>query len=389
MSSSAASAKTQSPTAGKKQPSKYTPAPEDLTLGKIRGAIPKEMFKQNTAKSLAYMAKDLVQVAVFHYAMSVFVAPATERFTGALHPVAGFAVSFVVWNLFWFFQGLNFTALWVIGHENGHGGFSSSATVNELVGFLVHSALLVPYHAWRVTHATHHKYTNHLTMDTVFVPNKMPAQLKEAVEQSPVVSFAQFVGMLVFGWPAYLSANVASQEYDGGRRVNHFEPSSPLFRNSDRWGVIVSNVGLVGVVSLLAIAVKQVGFASVAAYYVMPYLWTNAWLVYITFMQHHDQRIPYYDDKNFNFVRGALCSVDRDYGFVSAWLHHINDSHVVHHLFHDMPWYNAIEVTRKHIKPILGEYYASDSRSMLTQTVEAWRNCQYVVPSEGITYFRR
>ena len=138
----------------------------------------------------------------------------------------------------------------------------------------------------------------------------------------------------------------------------------------------------------IGIAINKVGFMTVLCYYGVPYLWTNGWLVYITFMQHHDLRIPYYNEENFNFVRGALCSVDRDYGVANAWVHHINDSHVVHHLFSDMPFYNAIEVTRKYIKPILGEYYASDKRPMAVQTYESWRKCLYVVPSEGITYFR-
>jgi omega-6 fatty acid desaturase (delta-12 desaturase) len=366
------------------RPAKYAAPPEDLTIAKIRAGIPRDLFKQNTTKSLMYMMRDLGQVVVFHLAMSHIVAPWLQ--TTALTGMAGFALNFVVWNVFWFFQGLNFTALWVLAHEAGHGGFSDSATVNELVGFVLHTALLVPYHSWRVSHATHHKYTNHLTMDTVFVPDGLPQPLTEAIEESPVVSLAKFIGMVTLGWPFYLAVNIAGQNF--GRRTNHFEPSSPLFKKGDRWGVLVSNVGLLGVLAVIGVAIKHVGWWTVLAYYGMPYLWTNAWLVYITFMHHHDARIPHYTDANFNFVRGALCSIDRDYGFVNAWLHHINDSHVVHHLFHDMPWYNAIEVTRKYIKPLVGEYYASDSRSMLTQTIESWRQCLYVVPSEGISYFR-
>lgn len=364
---------------------RYPVAPDDFTIATVRNGIPREMFKQNTTRSVMYLIRDFIQVAVFHYAMSGIVAPFMETSSLFAGPL-GYLLSFAVWNVFWFFQGLNFTALWVLAHEAGHQAFSPSKTINELVGYVLHTALLVPYHSWRVTHATHHKYTNHLTQDTVFVPKKLPAPLKEAIGDAPLVSTLQFIGMLVGGWPAYLSLNVASQEY--GRRTNHFEPSSPIFRPSDKWGVLVSDVGLLAVWAIIGVAIKQAGFWAVFAYYFAPYLWTNAWLVYITFMQHHDLRIPYYTEENFNFVRGALCSVDRDYGFCNAWLHHINDSHVVHHLFSDMPFYNAIEVTRKYIKPVLGDYYASDKRSIFTQTAEAWKKCLYVVPSEGVTYFR-
>lgn len=364
-------------------------APESLNIAVIRSGIPKELLKQNTGKALMYIARDCAQVAATYLVWSSFIEPTIFPALAELPAAAGLLIRVALWNLYWWVQGMNFTALWVAGgHEAGHGAVSSSKTVNELVGFVFHTFLLVPYHAWRVSHATHHKYTNHLGLDTVFVPHTEDTPLKEAIGDAPVVALVRFFLMLTLGWPLYLILNVAGQNF--GRRTNHFEPSSPLFRNSDRWGVIVSNIGILAMLLLLGIAAKETSLWTVVAHYGMPYLWTNAWLVYITFMHHHDTRVPHYDDANFNFVRGALCSVDRDYGWlVNSWLHHINDSHVVHHLFHDMPWFNAIEVTRKYIKPALGKHYASDSRNMWTQTWESWSQCLYLIPSEGIAYFRQ
>lgn len=55
-------------------------------------------------------------------------------------------------------------------HEAGHQAYSSSKTINNAVGWVLHSALLVPYHSWRISHGRHHAATGHLTRDEVFVP---------------------------------------------------------------------------------------------------------------------------------------------------------------------------------------------------------------------------
>ena len=53
---------------------------------------------------------------------------------------------FALWNVYAFAAGTVATGLWVIAHECGHRAFSDSNTVNDAVGLVLHSALLVPYH---------------------------------------------------------------------------------------------------------------------------------------------------------------------------------------------------------------------------------------------------
>jgi omega-6 fatty acid desaturase (delta-12 desaturase) len=45
---------------------------------------------------------------------------------------------------------INPAGIWVIAHECGHGAFSDYSWVNDLVGFTMHSLLLVPYYSWCV-----------------------------------------------------------------------------------------------------------------------------------------------------------------------------------------------------------------------------------------------
>ena len=56
--------------------------------------------------------------------------------------------------------------------------------------------------------------------------------------------------------------------------------------------------------------------------------------VMITLLQHTHKSLPHYDDKEWDWLRGALCTVDRSFGqFLNVMHHHIADTHVAHHLF--------------------------------------------------------
>ena len=45
-----------------------------------------------------------------------------------------------LWALYGFWAGLFATGIWVIGHECGHQAFSESKTINNTVGWILHSA---------------------------------------------------------------------------------------------------------------------------------------------------------------------------------------------------------------------------------------------------------
>lgn len=78
--------------------------------------------------------------------------------------------------------------------------------------------------------------------------------------------------------------------------------------------------------------------------YIIPYLVVNNWLVTITLLQHTHPKLPHYNGKEWDWLRGALATVDRSYGFLDFFFHHIADTHVAHHLFSAMPHYHAEEV---------------------------------------------
>ena len=56
--------------------------------------------------------------------------------------------------------------------------------------------------------------------------------------------------------------------------------------------------------------------------------------VAITYLHHTHMEVPHYDPKTWTFVKGALATVDRDFGFIGRHMWHgIVDTHVVHHIF--------------------------------------------------------
>jgi len=111
--------------------------------------------------------------------------------------------------------------------------------------------------------------------------------------------------------------------------------------------------------------------------------------VAITFLQHTDPSLPHYTADQWNFVRGAAATIDREFGFIGRHLlHGIIETHVLHHYVSTIPFYNADEATEA-IKPVMGRHYRADTREGPIGFIKAmWKSarwCQWVEPSEGAT----
>lgn len=53
-----------------------------------------------------------------------------------------------LWIIYAIINGTIATGVWVLGHECGHKAFSNSDILNDSLGFILHTALLVPYFSW-------------------------------------------------------------------------------------------------------------------------------------------------------------------------------------------------------------------------------------------------
>merc|ERR1712157_696324 len=151
-------------------------------------------------------------------------------------------------------------------------------------------------------------------------------------------------------------------------------------------------MGTLGVIATLAYLFKlslDYGFLTVFLWYTAPYMWVNFWLVTYTWLQHTDPSVPQYGADEWTFMRGALTTIDRDYGIFCFFHHKIGPTHVTHHLFHEIPFYNGDEATR-HIKAYLDPMglYNYDPTPWYKAMWRIAKTCHYVEDLNGIQYFK-
>jgi fatty acid desaturase len=388
--------------------SSYNPlakdAPELPTKGEIKAKIPKECFQRSYFRSFYAVAQDLSIAAACVCLTSLLLSADLPDWT---NPVA--VLTWVVgWSSYAFWMGTIMTGPWVLAHECGHGAFSDSQDVNDVVGFVLHQALLVPYYAWQYTHAKHHRRTNHLTDGESHVPpvagevglgpeqdrHSFYAAWHEVMGDGPFALF-QIWSHLFLGWPLYLLglASTGKLKNDGtpldGAIADHFRPNSPMFPAKIASKILLSTVATIAAIAGLVYAGFVFGHLKVFLWYWCPYFVVNAWLVLYTWLQHTDPSVPHYGEGEWSWVRGALSTIDRPYGIFDFFHHNIGSTHVAHHLFHEMPWYNAKKATR-HLKAFLEPkgLYNYDPMSWPLAMWRIARTCHYVEESKGIQYFK-
>lgn len=352
--------------------------PPTFTLKTIRDAIPEHCFQRNLFTSLSHLASDLAIIAVFGYLATYINHSSLPDWS-----------SYVLWPIYWFAQGAVMTGVWVLAHECGHQSFSESEFANNLVGTICHSLLLVPYHSWRITHGRHHNNTGSCENDEVFAPATRSDWAKEMLRETPIAQAWGILVMLTVGWmPGYLVFNATGPSKYRGKNANHFSPTAAFFEPKDYWLIIQTDIAFFICLAIAGFAIYTFGFATVAAFYLLPLMVTNYHLVLITYLQHTDVFVPHFRGKEWSWLRGALCTVDRSFGPVlDHTFHHITDTHVCHHLFSKMPFYHAQEAT-KHIRRVLGPYYLKDDTPIARSLWRSYSTCQFVEDNGDIVFYK-
>jgi len=327
--------------------------------------------------------------SLLHAATSVLLTIATGLLAWRFLPLAWEWAP--LWLLYMVVCGTFATGVWVVAHECGHRAFCRGTKLQDSIGFVLHSAMLVPYFSWQRSHAVHHAKTNHLTEGETHVPKADGTAQASRSERAgrvmgrwlrAVVTLASRLGT---GWPMYLLVGATG----GPRRgvTNHFWPKAPFSQAlfPGRWPrrVILSSAGVAFTIVLLgwwAFVVSNI--STVLALYVGPLLVVNAWLVAYTWLQHTDVDIPHYDDDDWSFVRGAFCTVDRPYGPVVNFLHHhIGSTHVAHHINAKIPHYRAKAATQA-IADAFPDLYRYDPTPIPKALWRVARDCHVVAKSD-------
>ena len=316
------------------------------SLIEIKNILPKRSFSIKTTTSLKYLLQS-ISIQIFVTALG-FIIP----FSKDMIPV---------WILYSILSGTTAMGFWVLAHECGHGAFSKNKILETSIGYVLHSLLLVPYFSWQRSHSIHHRFTNHISKGETHVPiviggdgiNEKKGGLDEINTSISLgktkYGILQLILHLLFGWPAYLlTGSTGGLEYGTS---NHFWPKKP-FSNKlwfSKWvkKVWISDIGVLVTLFLLFKAIAFFGLIPVIAFYFGPLLVVNCWLVIYTWLHHTETDVPHLSNSEFTFIRGAFLTIDRPYGQIINFLHHnIGSSHVIHHIYSNIPHYHAKEATK-------------------------------------------
>ncbi|KAI0362842.1 hypothetical protein BV20DRAFT_1007969, partial [Pilatotrama ljubarskyi] len=216
--------------------------PPNISIKDVHAAVPRHLFEKSTTKSLFYAGRH-VALSVLFYTFATRIDSLARTLSAALGCGAWskYAFSWAFWALHWFWQSVAFAGMWTLGHECGHDALSQYAWVNVVLGMCLHTWVLTPYFAWRITHRSHHKGANNLARDETYHPFtrrdlKLPdatmataMDYKELVEETPLFTLFKMVIRQFLGFQLYLIHNrKGNPKYPPG--TSHYKPSSKLFK---------------------------------------------------------------------------------------------------------------------------------------------------------------
>jgi len=333
----------------------------ELTIEEIKKAIPAFLFKKDEMRFLTN-----VGFSVSLTLLTGFLAYKFIPLTAAWIPA---------WILYAIVNGTISIGVWVLGHECGHQSFSDNKWANDILGFILHTVYLVPYFNWQHSHHVHHSRTNHIDEGETHVPHKAETaagqkfiKLRDSIGEDAFSLYTIFL-MLVFGWPVYLLTGATGGPARGF--TSHFFVPNKLFPAKMLPKMITGIVGIIGMLYCLYLWAQATSGLTVLALYFGPYFIGNMWLVAYTYLQHTEHDIPHYDASSWNWLKGALCTIDRNYpGFINALHFDIGSTHVLHHIFSQLPHYNA-PVANEYLKQVLGNRYRFDDRNVFRSLFEA------------------
>ncbi|KAG5574095.1 hypothetical protein H5410_063861 [Solanum commersonii] len=125
---------------------------------------------------------------------------------------------------------------------------------------------------------------------------------------------------LTAGMPLYYAINIAGRPYD--RFASHYDPYSPIYNDCERLQIYISDAVV------------------------------NGFIVLITLLHHTHASLPHYDSLEWDWLRGVLATVDRDYGVLTK--------------------------ATKAVRPLLGEYYQFDGTPFYKAIWRDFFECIYI-----------
>ena len=282
-------------------------------LPRIIKNIPRQYLRPNMWVSFAYLARDLVFAVVLVALLLKF-----------RSPWIALPLSLIL--------GLVMTGIFVIGHDAGHRSFSSNLAVNDTVGNILSALLMWPFHVWRLSHDTHHRYTHHIDKEVAWRPFS-----QEKVDRlSP---YARFMYLSTRTWMFFVGSIFFTLYFvrDGlrGLKSRHFRPNeiASLYR-SMTLTVAVATI-------MIGAACHAAGWYGFLFLILIPQLTFQFWMSTFTFFHHTHPDSPFMEEGTWDPSKAQLAStIHMRYPRWIEWLTHDISVHVPHHVCVGIPHYH-------------------------------------------------
>ena len=373
-------------------------SPAPFSLSDLRNAIPSYCFKPSYLKSFSYVLHDCFGVLLF-LCINITLSNNVIHINSSISIISQ-------WFVLPFFQGCFMLGLFQIGHDCGHGGFSSNILVNDIIGNFVHTILLWPYYPWKFTHHMHHANVNSLSKNDGFFAayssKKQDVKRIVKTKQYRLVTCSKpyyqnilnlilrvilFILMNAFGWFFFLVFDISGRpmHYNNCQKqkqnqfevVSHFNPFCCMFNNKFKKQVqcFISILFVSGwVYTLIFVFGNMYGAVMMIKLFWLPHMFGTHLLLTVGILQHANERIAKFNDDEWNWLRGSFGTIDNDLGFINYFSHNGSNGHFIHHLFSNIPHYHCIEATKHLLNkfPIIKEkYYIYEKHHLYF--VQAWK----------------
>jgi acyl-lipid omega-6 desaturase (Delta-12 desaturase) len=280
---------------------------QGLAAAHLIKAIPRECFERRLGPELRGLA---TSAAVFALA---YVALALNPFWWLLPAL-------------WFVAGTAGWGLYVIGHECGHDSFSDNRKLNRVVGHLMLTPFLYPFHSWRLLHNRHHANTNSIERDINWRPLPMVVYRKLPWRSRSVYRLVR----TVFWWAGTLY-EWATMAFD----LRRFQEGRD--RRHVRFSIVI--VALYAALFFPALF-SSAGLWGLVKYWVMPWLVAHGWFSTITLTHHTHPQIPFLEKRRWSPVGANLTmTIYCRYPRWAELLSHDITVHIPHHVAPSIPFH--------------------------------------------------
>lgn len=229
-----------------------------------------------------------------------------------------------------FFHGLSYLSLWLIGHDCGHQSFSNNHKVNQLVGSIATSFMLMNYENFRRSHNMHHNFIGNIEKDEAFGPK---AKRKDFWLQRLIRS------VVLIPFFAYLMAILFPSLTKTPNYVNYFWPDKTP--NS-----IKAFVFILAYLLLLALIASFMPFSYFFFVGILPILVAWVFFLITTFLNHTGADTVWYPNEIWTYDKGVVNSINLSYGpVIDYFLIGLGRDHFAHHINPSIPHYKLKEAT--------------------------------------------